>query len=374
MGSNRLVGPFQWLVAAAAIFIILAGLKTVNHIVTPFLLAAFLAIISAPPLTWMQRLGVPGYLASIVLFSMVGLAFFLLFVAIKGAAESLASQAPVYQARLAGWLVYIQDLAESSGLPPELVPDQFPIPSAAAITSYATGIAAGVGQFTASTLLVLLFFMFLLLEERNLSDKLSAAFPGRSRARVRARRFLRSVYRYLLVKTTTSVATGVIIGVGLHFMDIDFAVLWGIVAGLLNFIPTIGSFIAAFPAVIIALLGPSLMDVVLVILLYLAVNITIGSIIEPRLMGRSLGLSPLVVLVSLLVWGWVFGPVGMLLSIPLTMIAKIALESNPDTRWLGILLSEKARKPAPRKQTPPQQVKALAKTVSSADADRSESQ
>lgn len=349
MGNNRLVGPFQWLVAAAAIFIILAGLKTVNHIFTPFLLAAFLAIISAPPLSWMQRRGVPGFAASLILFSMVGLAFFLMFIALKGAAESLASQAPLYQARLAGWLVYIQDLAETSGLPPELVPDQIPIPSASAITGYATGIAAGLGQFTASTLLVLLFFMFLLLEERNLSDKLSAAFPGRYRARVRTRRFLRSVYRYLLVKTATSVATGVIIGVGLHLMGIDFAVLWGIVAGLLNFIPTIGSFIAAFPAVLIALLGTSLMDVFLVTLLYLVVNITIGSIIEPRLMGRSLGLSPLVVLVSLLVWGWVFGPIGMLLSIPLTMIAKIALESNPDTRWLGILLSEKARKPAPKK-------------------------
>ena len=264
----------QWLLGAAALVVVLAGVKAISHILTPFLLAAFLAIICAPPLSWMQRRGVPGPISILVLFSVVGLTFFLLFLALKGAAESMATQAPAYQARF----------------------------------------------------------------------KLNAAFPTRRRARVRGRRFLRSVYRYLVIKTAASTATGLVVGVGLTFMGVDFAVLWGIVAGLLNFIPTIGSIIAAIPAVLIALMGIGIVEGLLVLGLFVAVNAIIGSIIEPRLMGRSLGLSPLVVLISLLIWGYVFGPIGMLLAVPLTMIAKLALDSSPQTRWAGIMMSDTAKR------------------------------
>ncbi len=338
-------GAFIWLVGMAAVFILLAGLKTVSHIVTPFLLAAFLAIISAPVLAWMQQRGVPSLVSILLLFSLVGFAFFLLFLALQGAAVSLAEQAPQYQAKLAGWLDHLRNELAVRGAPPELLPETIPLPQASTVTGMATGVASGLGQLTAHTLLVLLAFMFLLLEERTLSEKLTAAFPGRRRARVRTRRFLRSVYRYLLIKTGASLMTGLLVGAGLSFLGIDFAILWGIVAGLLNFIPTIGSFIAAVPALLIAIVGADPIDVFLVAALYLVVNISIGSIIEPRLLGRSLGLSPVIVLVSLLVWGWVFGPIGMLLAVPLTMIAKLALDSSPQTRWVGILLSDRVRRP-----------------------------
>ncbi|PAU88766.1 AI-2E family transporter [Pseudomonas sp. WN033] len=334
-----------WLMGAAAVVIVLAGLKAISSIVTPFLLAAFLAIICAPPLTWMQRRGVPSPLSVLILFSVVGLTFFLLFLALKDAAESLATHAPLYQARFSGWMNDLRELLSSRGLPAELMPQSLPLPATATITGAARGIAGGLGQFTASTLLVLLAFMFLLLEERTLSDKLNAAFPDRPRARVRARRFLRSVYRYLLIKTAASTTTGLLVGIGLALIGVEFAVLWGIVAGLLNFIPTIGSIIAAVPAVLVALLGLGITEAIIVLGMYVAINTIIGNILEPRLMGRSLGLSPLVVLVSLLVWGFVFGPVGMLLSIPLTMIAKLALDASPQTRWAGILMSDQVRKP-----------------------------
>ena len=334
---------WHWLIGAAALLVILGALKLVNHLVTPFLLAAFLAIICAPPLGWMQRRGVPGPLAVVLLFSLVGFSFFLLFLAFKGAAESMASQAPLYQERLAGWVAQLREALVARGVSAELLPDALPLPTMATLSGAAGGIAGGLGQFTASTFLVLLIFMFLLMEERTLMAKLSVAFPGRRRARVRTRRFLRSVYRYLLIKSATSTATGVIIGVGLAIIGVDFALLWGILAGLLNFIPNIGSIIAAVPALLFAVLGLGPLEGLVVLAMYVAVNVLIGSVLEPRFMGRSLGLSPLVVLVSLLVWGWVFGPVGMLLSIPLTMIAKLALEANPQTRWAGVLMSDQVR-------------------------------
>jgi len=341
--GQHLPSVLYWLVGTAAAFILLAGLKTVSHIVTPFLLAAFLAIISAPLMTWMQKRGVPSVISILLLFLLVGLAFFLLFLALQGAAESLAVQAPQYQAKLSGWMGSIQAMLAARGVPADLIPQSIPLPEASTVTNLATSIAAGLGQFTATTMLVLLAFMFLLLEEQTLSDKLSAAFPNRRRARVRSRRFLRSVYRYLLIKTAASTLTGLLVGVGLSLLGIDFAILWGIVAGLLNFIPTIGSFIAAIPAILVAIVSTDVLHILLVISLYLVVNVSIGSIMEPRLLGKTLGLSPVIVLISLLVWGWVFGPIGMLLAVPLTMIAKLALDSNPKTRWAGILLSDQVR-------------------------------
>jgi AI-2 transport protein TqsA len=124
----------------------------------------------------------------------------------------------------------------------------------------------------------------------------------------------------------------------LSLIGVDFAPTWGLLAFLLNFIPNIGSIIAAVPAILLALIQLGLPSALLTLLGYLVVNITIGNFLEPRVMGRSLGLSTLVVFLSLLFWGWVLGPIGMVLSVPLTMTAKIALAVNEDTRWLAVLL------------------------------------
>lgn len=331
-----------WLFGAAAVVIILAGLRSISHIITPFLLAAFLAVICIPPLTWMRQKGLPAVVAPLVLFVGVGVSFFLLFMAIRNAVDELALQAPLYQERLTALVANMQALAEERGVPKELIPQELMIDTAT-ITEVARMLARGVGQFTTYLFFVLLALMFILLEARTFPGKLKAAFPKKRRAQVRMRRFLRSINRYLAVKTVASILTGLFIGVGLSILGVDFAILWGIVAGLLNFVPTIGSIIAAVPAVLIALLGMSFGDTVLVVIVYLIPNIVIGSILEPRFMGQTLGLSPVVVLISLLVWGWVFGPVGMLLSILLTMIVKLGLESSSQTQWLGILLSDKAK-------------------------------
>ncbi len=334
---------WHWLMGGAALVVLLAGLKAAAGVVTPLLLAAFLAVVCAPPLSWMRRRGVPGPLAVLALFVAVGMGFFLLFLALQGAVESMARQAPHYQVRLLSMFDELMVWVVGLGVPEDLLPEQPPLPELADLTGLARAVAGGLGQFTATTFLVLLAFMFLLLEETYLPGKLRAAFPRSRRGGVRARRFLRSVYRYVLIKSATSLATGVLVGVGLAVIGVDFPVLWGILAGLLNFIPTVGSIVAAVPAVMIALLGLGLVEGLLTLALYVAVNVVIGSVLEPRFMGHTLGLSPLVVLVSLMAWGWVLGPVGMLLSIPLTMIAKLALEAQPGTRWLAIMMSDRAR-------------------------------
>jgi AI-2 transport protein TqsA len=126
---------------------------------------------------------------------------------------------------------------------------------------------------------------------------------------------------------------------------VDYAVLWALIAFLLNFVPTIGSILAAFPAVLLALVQIDVQAALLVAIGYLVVNTLIGSILEPKIMGYGLGLSTLVVFVSLVFWGWVLGPVGMFLSVPLTMSLKIALDANPQTRPIAIMLGPEIREP-----------------------------
>jgi predicted PurR-regulated permease PerM len=146
------------------------------------------------------------------------------------------------------------------------------------------------------------------------------------------------VNKYLVIKTTVSLATGCLVTFWLWILGVDFAPLWGLVAALMNFIPNVGSILAAVPAVLLSIVQLGLPDAALVALGYIAINLLMGNVLEPRYMGSGLGLSPLVVFLSLMVWGWMFGPAGMFLSIPLTMIAKIALEQNPSTRWVAIML------------------------------------
>jgi predicted PurR-regulated permease PerM len=157
--------------------------------------------------------------------------------------------------------------------------------------------------------------------------------------------FSNAVNQYLAIKTLVSIFTGFAVGIWLWVLGVDFPLLWGVSAFLLNFIPNIGSIIAALPAVMLAFVQLGGVSSGLAALGFLVVNLVVGNIIEPRYMGKGLGLSTLVVFLSLILWGWVFGAVGMLLSIPLTIIVKLALEANPKTRWLALMLGSHAEMP-----------------------------
>ncbi|MEW8633429.1 MAG: AI-2E family transporter [Candidatus Thiodiazotropha endolucinida] len=196
----------------------------------------------------------------------------------------------------------------------------------------------GLGNVLTQAFLILITVIFMLLEANAFQAKLKnhAESPERSLARVKA--ITSSIKQYMVIKTSTSMLTGILIGVWLWILDIDYPVLWGVLAFLFNYVPNIGSIIAAVPAVLLALIqfGPqaSLWTAVG----YLVVNSLVGNVIEPRFMGKGLGLSPLIVFISLVFWGWILGPVGMFLSVPLTMTMKIVLDSNHDTRGLAAML------------------------------------
>jgi predicted PurR-regulated permease PerM len=182
----------------------------------------------------------------------------------------------------------------------------------------------------------------MLVEATTIQNKIKAAFSDNQAAYGYVERAMTSLQYYLVIKTRINLITGAFIAVALWLIGLDFALLWGFIAFLLNYVPNFGSIIAAVPAVIMAFIqfGPSI-QFLLVIGVYLVVNIAVGYWLEPKMMGSGLGLSALVVLISVVFWGWILGPIGLILSIPITVALKIFLESYDGTRWLATMLGER---------------------------------
>jgi AI-2 transport protein TqsA len=191
--------------------------------------------------------------------------------------------------------------------------------------------------------LILLTVIFILLEASSISAKIRAISGSTGESESQFDKFIKNINRYMAIKTVTSLGTGICVAIWLKILGVNYPLLWGFLAFLLNYVPSIGSILAMVPAVLLAFIQMGGTKALFTVLGYLVINILIGSIIEPRVMGRGLGLSTLVVFLSLIFWGWVLGPVGMLMSVPLTMTVKIALDSSEGTHWAGILLGTEAQ-------------------------------
>lgn len=202
----------------------------------------------------------------------------------------------------------------------------------------AMSIALSIPQLLSNVFLILLTVIFILLETSTFTRKIRIAFSHNDQAADRAREIISSMRNYIVIKTWVSLGTGILIAAWLWFLGVPFYALWGLLAFLFNFIPNIGSIIAAVPAILIAWLELTTLPAVATAIGFVLVNAVVGNFLEPRLMGKGLGLSPLVVFFSMVFWGWVLGPVGMLLSVPLTITTRIALDGFEDTKWVATLL------------------------------------
>ena len=202
-----------------------------------------------------------------------------------------------------------------------------------------TGMLASLGDVLSNAFLVLLTLIFILLEAAGFPKKPLALSKGDASGLERVNKISESIRRYVSIKTWLSLVTGFLIGLWLKYFGVDYPLLWGLLAFLFNFVPNIGSIIAAVPAVTLATIHPCPTETLYAAFGYLVVNGIVRNVIEPRVMGQGMGRSTLVVIVSLVFWGWVLGPIGMVLSVPLSMIVKIYLDASDETRWLAILLS-----------------------------------
>ena len=325
------------LIVSAAIAMVLLFLQAAESVVAPILLAVFIAVLAAPPLRWLQRKGVPKWGAlALVAFVLLDVGSIFALVT-TGALEGFRDTLPGYQERLTlineQFGLWLEGIGVTNAT--EAIPDFF---DPALITSLVRLALSNVGSVFATGLLVLLIVVFMLLEAPSLWLKIRTAFAVTEESEARLRRMLGSLNRYMAIKIGTSLATALFVWVSLSILGIDFAVLWAILAFVLNFVPFVGSILMAIPAVLMALVQADLQTTLLVALCYLLANTLIGTILEPRIMGRGLGMSTLAVLLSLLLWSWVLGTVGAFLAVPLTIVLMIALEVKPETRPISILL------------------------------------
>jgi AI-2 transport protein TqsA len=335
----------RFLVVLASFIIVVAGMKAAESLLVPFLLSLFIAVICSPPLIWFKQKGLPSWLALITIISTIVIASILIGAVVGSSISEFRKDLPEYQERLTLLTSGLFDRLNAAGLNIDVSQIREGFNPSAAL-SMAGNTLASFGNMMGNAFLILLTTMFILGEEVGFTEKF--AYARNSQKTLDAiRKFTQSVNRYMAIKTTMSLLTGFVIMVWLWILGLDYFVLWGLLAFLLNFVPTLGSILAAIPAVLLALIQLSVPEAALVGLGYVVVNVGVGNLIEPRVMGKGLDLSALVVFLSLVFWGWVLGPIGMLLSIPLTMTVKIALESFEDTRWLSIMLGSGKRSQMP---------------------------
>lgn len=324
-------------IAMATFIIIVAGLRAASDLLVPFLLSAFIAIIISAPMFWLRQKKVPAVLALLIVITVVLIGVFLVVALIGTSVDDFSKNLPQYQEQLKKKISFLLSLTGESGfdVSSERITEVFN-PSAA--LRLVTRMLSGLGGVLTQGFLILLTVIFILFEASGMPAKVRAVLEDPDRSFSYFESFIHNIQQYMGIKTWISLGTGVAITVWLLILGVDFPFLWGLLAFLLNYIPNIGSILAAVPAVLLAFIQLSGVSALLAAAGYVVVNVVMGNVIEPKVMGKGLGLSTLVVFLSLIFWGWVFGPVGMLLSVPLTMTLKIAFDSSDETRWIAVLL------------------------------------
>jgi predicted PurR-regulated permease PerM len=306
-------------------------------ILAPALLALFIAVVATPPLRWLRGKGMPKYLAVLLILLILMDVASLVALTTTSALEAFREGLPRYQERLVllseefgGWLEGIGIDKSRAALRDLISPAAASQIIYAALTNASNTVAIG--------LLVLVIVAFMLVEASALPAKLQAAFPQTDAREAQLKQLFDTINRYMLIKCITSLATGLGIWIWLRILGIEYAIALAVAAVLFNFIPIVGNILMTVPAVLIALMQANASTALLVALGYVVVNVVIGNIVEPRLTGHQLELSPVVVLLSLLLWGWVLGPIGLFLSVPLTIALVVALDASPHTRPIAIML------------------------------------
>lgn len=337
----------------AALVLVVSGLKAAQGFFIPVLIAFFIATVSFPLLNFLRKKRVPRPLAVLLTVAVD----FVFLAALAVLAVTLISDLQdKWDSRYAAEVAqHIRDGSESLAikLSEYGVADAEEKIDAAVnnnlsnlqnirfekIWNVGTGVLGRVVGFFGTFLITLILTVFMLSEARMFGRRLEAISQARGPNLTRLLNATRDIQRFLAIKTAVSLLTGVLAGLLCYFAGLDFFVLWGILAFFFNFIPVVGSIIAGVPPTILALLVAGFPNAILVAGGYLLINNFLGNFVEPMLVGRRFGISTLIIVISVVFWGWLWGPLGMLLAVPLTMVLKVFLESSDEFRWIGVAIS-----------------------------------
>lgn len=346
IAESRIIVILLGILSAIAIGFVLYYTRS---IVLPFALAVFISYILNPLITFFEKRKIPVSIA-IILAIIITFMFLNLFgILVYGSIKSFASDFPKYETRINN--IY-KDVLQFLDIPQAQVPgdvqegDRFGILADIKNLSISGMVLKTLGSimnFLSNTALVLLFLLFILVGRKQLTHKIQFAFKHDLSTRISTiiTNINREIQKYLVAKTLISFLTGALATIVLILFNVEFALVWGMLTFLLNFIPTIGSFVAVLLPLGIAFFQYSnhLIMVFWLALILISIQLTIGNLVDPRIVGRSLNLSPLVVLFALIFWGWLWGIIGMFLAVPLAVITKIIFENIDSLRSLSVLMS-----------------------------------
>ncbi|WP_252179018.1 AI-2E family transporter [Endozoicomonas sp. 4G] len=327
----------RYIVIAASLVVILAGIRLGSEILSLLLFSYFLAILLNPAINALSRLHIPRVLGILLVVSVLIVAILMIVASIGSALQDFAKALPGYKQQTTDIVHQISDRLAQRNINLDLKSIAEPLDTSS-LFGFLTSMLSHMGSATSYVLLIFLTVVFMLAEAPLLRNKLIRSMPNPDQQLRDLERFVASVNRYVALKTAISLLTGLLVALLLWSQGVNFYLLGGILAFALNFIPNIGSILAAIPGILITLLQLGFSEAIFVSAGYFAINMVIGNILEPRVLGKGLGLSSMVVFLSLLIWGWLLGPIGMLLSVPLTISIKILLESSPDSRRFAVLL------------------------------------
>ncbi len=332
----RYIPGVRFWIITTGVIIAFTALKSASQIVNTILLAAFLTAISLAPLNWLKKKGVNNIVANFIIVLSIIAMIGLIGIIIGETVFSFSDKLPVYQERFHELFTNtMNNLADYGLIEKETSdPDNF---KAVKILPAAAPIASKVGKVIADAFIVFFMFIFMLFEAEQFSKKMAYISKSSSKD---SDLIIKKLGHYFGIKTLTSLATGLIVSLSMYVIGVEFPILWGFIAFILNYIPSIGSIIAAIPAVLIAFIMHGPFTGFITIIIYLVVNTLIGSVIEPQLMGKNLGISPLIVFVSMIFFGYLLGPIGMLIATPLAIVIKIIFDSRDVTKNLGIMIGD----------------------------------
>jgi len=325
------------LVILASSIIVIAGIKSASSILITILLSVFIAIVCAPPFLWLRSKGIPKSFAITIIVLIFLTIAFLIGLLVGTSVADFTSKLPLYQSKLENQIQLLIEWLKQK----EIIEPDFKITNEINPGSILVFVGNTLNQLSAlfaNIFLIAFIVIFMLLEASSFPVKLNKILKESTEKMRRIEIIYHKINRYIGIKTVISVITGMLVYIVLLITGVDYALLWGVLAFALNYIPNIGSILAAVPALLLTIIQLGFWEALWVLIAYILINTIMGNIIEPKFMGKGLGLSTLVVFISLIFWGWLLGPMGMLLSIPLTIAVKIILDSSEETRWLGILL------------------------------------
>ncbi len=325
------------IVIIASVIVIIAGFMSAQSIVLPIILALFISVILAQPILWMEKRKVPYWLGMIIVLVGAGLLFVLFGGIIGNTLRRFTQDAPRYEERLRKMTG--TTISELNNLGVNINKEQiFDFLDLDQILQFTASAIGEIGKLMSDSLVILLITIFMLLEAKSFLVKGEVIEKMYGNSLEYLDKIGHSIRGYLSLKTLISLGTGIFIWIWLLIVGVDYAILWGVIAFLLNYIPNIGSIIAAVPTMLLALVQLGVGGMIWTGIGYFIVNTVMGNVVEPRVMGHGLGLSTLFVFLSLIIWGFMLGTVGMFLAVPLTMAIKIMLEQNEKTRWIAIML------------------------------------